>query len=69
MFGEAVGSQFSLHWYPHSMGYMEMKRLNQSLVSEIQSMRESSESGEMKHLDAINQLAQEIAEQKVLQVL
>lgn len=59
------GQGYSLELY-HSMGYMEMKRVNQELLSEIQSLQESSESKEREHIDAITQLAQEIAEQKVL---
>jgi hypothetical protein len=49
----------------HSIGYMEMKRVNQELASEVQCLREVSECKDRKHLDAINQLAEEIAEQKV----
>lgn len=51
------------------MGYMEMKRVNQELLSEVQSLRESSESKERKRLNTITQLAQEIAEQKVGDIL
>jgi len=49
----------------NSMGYLEMKRVNQDLLTEIQSLRSKTESSEMKHIDAINKLAQEIAEHKV----
>ena len=42
-----------------------MKRINQELASEVQSLRENSESEERLHVEAIDQLAQEIAEQKV----
>lgn len=42
-----------------------MKRVNQELTSEVQSLRENSESKDRLHMEAINQLAEEIAEQKV----
>ena len=44
---------------------MEMKRMNQDLVSEIQSIREASELRESKHQDTIENLTQEILASKV----
>lgn len=66
MEGSGVGGRSpSLCLCVCSMGYMEMKRVSQELALEVQSLRESSESREVKHVEAINQLALEIAEHKV----
>ena len=42
------------------MGFLEMKRVNQDLVSEIQALRAASDLKESKHQDTINLLTQEI---------
>lgn len=44
----------------YSMGYLEMKRVNQELGSEVQTLRNS----ESEHHDTISQLSGEIMEQK-----
>ena len=49
----------------YSMGFMELKRQNAKLATEVQSLHEKSELREMEHREAINQLAQEIAMHKV----
>ena len=47
------------------MGFMEMKRVNQDLVSEIQSIREMAELRESKHQDTVDNLTQEMLATKV----
>ncbi len=42
------------------MGFMEMKRVNQDLVLEMQAIRETSEVRESKHQDTIDKLTQEM---------
>ena len=42
------------------MGFMEMKRANEGLLSEIQALKEDSKLRESKHQDTIDRLTQEI---------
>ena len=49
-----------------SMGYMEMKRINQELTSQVEALRGQSEQRESQHLRAVQQLVEEITEHKVL---
>ena len=52
-----------------SMGYMEMKRAYAELMEEVQCLRQKSEFSKAEHLEVINQLAEEITEQKVSTIM
>ena len=47
------------------MGFMEMKRVNQDLVSELQAIREASAQMESKHQSTVDTLTQEIMATRV----
>ena len=51
--------------YNYSMGYMELKRVNQELQYEMKALQESSEQANSEHLNIISRLTQEIIEHKV----
>lgn len=54
--------------YTHAlsnMGYMELKRHHQHLVSEIEAMEERSRETETKHFKQVHDLIEEISQSKV----
>lgn len=51
------------------MGFLEMKRMNQELVSEIDAVHERLRLSESEYQDTITQLAQEIMQHKVRRLL
>lgn len=47
------------------MSYMELKRMNKELSSQVQIIRDKAELSETQHMATISRLAQEIMEHKV----